>query len=78
MKKIEVIIREEKLKDLTRALQEIPIGGMTVYDVQGFGIERARPESFLFVNKIKIEIYAKDSQIKKIISKILMLSLIHI
>ena len=71
MKKIEAIIRSEKLKDVTDALKEIPIGGMTVSEVRGFGIEQTRPESFLFVHKIKIEIYAKDSQVKEIISKIL-------
>lgn len=33
---------------------------------------RERPENFLFVHKTKLEIYAKDSQVKEIISKILM------
>lgn len=72
MKKIECIIRSEKLKDVTNALKEIGVGGMTVSEVRGFGIQRERPESFLFVHKTKIEVYAIDSQVKKIVSKILM------
>lgn len=72
MKKIEAIIREDRLKDLTKALQEIPIGGMTIYNVRGFGIQQTRPENFLFVHKVKVEIYADDSQVKEIVSKILM------
>lgn len=72
MKKIECIIRAEKLKDVTDALKEIGVGGMTISEVRGFGVERERPDSFLFVHKSKIEIYATDTQVKEIISKILM------
>ena len=71
MKKIECIIRSEKLKDVTDALREAGIGGMTVSEVRGFGVQTARPESFLFVHKIKLEIYAADSQVQEIISTIL-------
>lgn len=72
MKKIECIIRSERMKDLTEALKEVPIGGMTVSEVRGFGVQREMPDNFLFVHKIKLEIYAKDSQVKEIISKVLM------
>ncbi len=72
MKKIECIIRAEKLKDVTDALRKAGIGGMTVSEVRGFGVQTTRPDSFLFVHKAKIEIYAVDSQVKEIISAILM------
>ena len=55
MKKIECIIRPEKLKELTDALKDIGVGGMTVYDIRGFGTQRTRPDTFLFVHKTKIE-----------------------
>lgn len=71
-KKIECIIRSEKLRDVVDALKEVGIGGMTVSEVRGFGIERTRPDSFLFVHKTKIEIYSTASQVNKIISTILM------
>lgn len=72
MKKIECIIRTEGLRDLTNALKKVGIGGMTVSEVRGFGVQASRPDSFLFVHKTKIEIYATDDQVKMIISTILM------
>jgi nitrogen regulatory protein P-II 1 len=72
MKKIEAIIRSDRLKDVTEALQNIGVGGLTVSEVRGFGVQTARPESFLFVHKTKLEIYAADEQASPIISKILM------
>jgi len=72
MKKIEAVIRSEKLKDVTEALKRIPVGGMTISDVRGFGGQRERPESFLFVHKTKLEVYATDEQVKEIISALLM------
>lgn len=72
MKKIECVIRSEKLKDIADALRLVGVGGMTVSEVRGFGAQSARPDSFLFVHKTKLEIYAADSQVKEVISKILM------
>lgn len=72
MKKIECVIRSEKLKDVTNALRGIGVGGITISEVRGFGTQRTRPDSFLFVHKTKVEIYAVDSQVKEIISAILM------
>lgn len=72
MKKIEAIIRSEKLKDVTDALKKISVGGMTVSEVRGFGAQSSRPDNFLFVHKTKIEIYAIDSKVKEVVSKILM------
>jgi len=72
VKKIECIVRSEKLKDITDALKKVGIGGMTVSEVRGFGAQNQRPDNFLFVHKTKIEIYAKDAQVKEIISTILM------
>ncbi len=72
MKKIEAIIRSDRLKDLTDALKRAGIGGMTVSEVRGFGAQSKRPDNFLFVHKVKVEIYATDAQEKKIIATILM------
>jgi len=71
MKKIECIIRSEKLIDVIKALKKAGIGGMTVSEVRGFGIQSDRPGNFLFVHKTKIEIYATDIQAKKIVPHIL-------
>lgn len=70
MKKIECIIRSERLPELTDALREVGIGGMTVSEVRGFGVQTTRPENFLFVHKTKIEIYTVDAQVREIISMV--------
>ena len=72
MKKVECIIRSDKLKDITDALRKVGIGGLTVSEVRGFGVQSSRPDNFLFVHKTKLEIYATDGQVKEIISAILM------
>jgi nitrogen regulatory protein P-II 1 len=72
MKKIEAIIRSEKLKDVTDALRKVGIGGMTVGEVRGFGAQSVRPDNFLFVHKTKIEIYATEDHVKEIVSTILL------
>ena len=70
MKKIECIVRSEKLKDLTGVLLEVGVGGMTVSEVRGFGIQRTRPDDFLFMHKTKVEIVALGSQVKEILAAI--------
>lgn len=72
MKKIECIIRSERLKDLIAEFKKINISGLTVSEVRGFGAQNERPDSFLFVHKTKLEIYATEVQVKEIISIILM------
>jgi nitrogen regulatory protein P-II 1 len=70
MKKIECIIRPEKLKPLTDKLLLAGIGGLTATEAKGFGREATRPENFLFLPKTKIEIYATESQVEEIIETI--------
>ncbi len=67
MKKIEAIIRPSKLHDLEKALRDIGIGGMTIYEVKGFGKEQTRPDEYLFLPKTKIEIYSDDKQVEEIV-----------
>ena len=68
MKKIECIIRSEKLKEVEKALRLAGIGGMTISEVKGFGKETTRPEAYLILPKTKIEIYAADGQVEELIS----------
>ncbi len=71
MKKIECIIRPEKLKELEGALRETGVGGMTITEVKGFGKETTRPEAYLILPKTKIEIYATDEQAEELTSIII-------
>lgn len=70
MKKIEAIIRPEKLKDLAERLRLIGIGGLTAVEVKGFGREATRPDNFLFLPKTKVEIYIMNEQEKEVIDTI--------
>ncbi|MCK4918138.1 MAG: P-II family nitrogen regulator [Candidatus Omnitrophica bacterium] len=68
MKKIECIIRSEKLKMLSDNLLLAGVGGMTVSEVKGFGSQTTRPPNYLFLPKTKIEIYCADEQLEEIVS----------
>ncbi len=65
MKKLECIVRPDKLTDVEQALRTERIGGMTISEVKGFGRQR-KPAS----HKIKLEIYAMDMEVEKILKVI--------
>jgi nitrogen regulatory protein PII len=73
MKKIECIIRPEKLDDVKEALSEAGIMGLTVSDVLGCGRQKGRKEVYRGIEytlnllpKIKIETIVKDEDVEKI------------
>ncbi|MCE5329468.1 P-II family nitrogen regulator [bacterium] len=73
MKKIECIIRPEKLDEVKDALNEAGILGMTVTDVLGCGRQKGRKEVYRGVEytlnllpKVKIETIVKDEDVEKI------------
>jgi len=65
MKKIEAIVRKEKISDIMTVLEKSGIGGMTVTETKGFGHHRNGLRE-----KIKIEIYADEFQVDKIVESI--------
>ena len=74
MKKIEAIIRPDKLNDVRDALGKYDVKGLTITQVMGFGRQKGFKEYYrgtiVDVNllpKIKIEIVAKDTDIDGII-----------
>ena len=71
MKKIECIIRPEKVKQLIDELRLVGIGGVTLSEVKGFGKETTRPDSYLILPKTKVEIYTTDEQVEEIVSVII-------
>ena len=63
MKKIEVVIRPNKLGDVKSALEALGIVGMTVSDVRGVGRQKGHTEHYRgseytveFLPKVKIEV----------------------
>ncbi|WP_423792191.1 P-II family nitrogen regulator [Methanocaldococcus indicus] len=74
MKKIEAIIRPEKLEIVKNALAEEGFLGMTVIEVKGRGIqggivERYRGREFVvdLLQKVKIELVVKEKDVDKVI-----------
>ena len=77
MKKIEAIIRPEKLEPVRAALAEIGILGMTVMEVSGRGGQggialqwRVGEYRVEFLPKIKIEIVVLDEDLGKVLNVI--------
>jgi len=74
MKKIEAIIREEKLEPVKDALEEKGIVGMTVSEVKGRGRQkgvtlqwRAGEYNVEFLPKVKLEIVLGEEKVEKAI-----------
>ncbi|HBW38570.1 P-II family nitrogen regulator [Desulfosporosinus sp. BICA1-9] len=77
MKKIEAIIRPEKLNDVKIALSNINVQGMTVSNVMGFGkqkgytqIYRGQEIETRLLPKIKLEVVVPTEKAEKVIAAI--------
>ena len=77
MKKIEAIIRPEKLEPVRAALAELGILGMTVTEVSGRGRQggislqwRAGEYRVEFLPKVKVEIVVLDEDVGKALNAI--------
>jgi nitrogen regulatory protein P-II 1 len=77
MKKIEAIVRPEKLDDIRKALEEKGILGMTVAEVQGRGRQkgvclqwRAGEYCVDFLPKLKLDIIVDDNDLETAIAAI--------
>lgn len=77
MKKIEAIIREEKLNDVKKALYEIGIVGMNVLEIRGHGREggiellgRSGAYRIDMLPKIQLNIVLSDHNVAKTVQTI--------
>ena len=73
MKKIEAVLRPEKLNNVKEALENLGYPGMSITRVQGHGRQKGKAEQFRgrefkveFLPKIKIEIGVKDQDVENI------------
>lgn len=78
MKKIEAVIRLEKLEDVMDALEKLGYPGMSVTHIEGHGRQKGIVEQFRgrefkvnLIPKIKLEIVVKDADIEKITKAII-------
>ena len=78
MKRIEAIIRPEKLEAMVEALDALGHWGMNVTDVRGHGRQKGMKELFRgreyevrFIPKLKIEVVLKEAMVEKAIQMII-------
>jgi nitrogen regulatory protein PII len=78
MKRIEAIVRPEKLEPLRHHLSEVGYPGMMVTRIEGHGKQRGMEQQWKgaryqthFLPKLRIEIIAADRAVKKIIATIM-------
>jgi nitrogen regulatory protein P-II 1 len=77
MKRVVAIIRPFKLDEVKDALAEVPIGGMTVTEVKGFGRTGGKKEVYRgsayvvdFVPKVQIDVIVPEGQVENVIDAI--------
>jgi nitrogen regulatory protein P-II 1 len=77
MKKIEAIVRSEKLEEIKDGLLKVGVRGMTISQVLGVGNQKGHKEFYRgaevtinLLQKIKIEIVANDEHLDDIIKTI--------
>jgi nitrogen regulatory protein P-II 1 len=77
MKRVQAIIRPNKLDDVKEALSQIGIQGMTVTEVKGFGRTGGKKEVYRgsayivdFVPKVSVDIVCQDNQVGSILDAV--------
>jgi len=77
MKKIEAVIRPTKLEELKKALNDMEVRGLTVYNVMGRGLQqdikhyyRGQEVSIDLFAKVKVEIVCPDEWQERIVDVI--------
>jgi len=77
MKRVEAIVRPEKLEDIVEKLEALGHSGITVTQVEGHGRQKGIVEQFrgkeyklLFIPKVKIEAVVKDDLVEKVIDAV--------
>lgn len=78
MKKIEAIVRPEKIEDVRKALSAVGCLGMMLTEIEGHGRQKGltqqwRGEKYKLelIPKIKIEVVVKDNEVDRIVNTLL-------
>lgn len=77
MKRIEAIVRPEKLQEVKTALVEIGATGMTLEDVRGFGRQKGQTSTYRgisytveFLTKKRLVLVVADAQLEAVLQTI--------
>jgi len=77
MKRIEAIIRPEKVGDVIKVLDKVGHPGMMISEIEGYGKQHGKDDTIRgkkyhieLITKTRIEIIVKDSDVKKLVKTI--------
>ena len=77
MKRVEAIVRPEKLQDVKNALVEIGVTGMTLEDVRGFGRQKGQTSTYRgisytveFLTKKRLIMVVSDDWLERVLETI--------
>ena len=77
MKRIEAIVRPEKLQDVKNALVSIGATGMTLEDVRGFGRQKGQTSTYRgisytveFLTKKRLVLVVSDAQLENVLQTV--------
>ena len=77
MKKIEAIIRPERLGPVRKAIEEVGYQGLTISDVRGHGTQRGITQQFRgttytvdILPKVRLELVVPDASVPKLLKAI--------
>ncbi|MCH2114085.1 MAG: P-II family nitrogen regulator [Pirellulales bacterium] len=78
MKKVEAVVRPNKLEDIKDALTKQGVAGMTVTEVRGFGRQKGHSETYRgteytvdFLPKVKIEVVVSDDKAQSVLDTVI-------
>ena len=78
MKRIDAIIRPDRLEQVKKLLSDLQVQGATAAEVRGFGRQRGHTETYRgteyavdFLPKIMLTIVASDSRVSQIVDAII-------
>ena len=78
MKKIEAIIRPEKVDEVRKAIEAVGYPGITITEAQGHGkqkgvVQQWRGETYRveFLPKVKLELIVGDSDVERIVQAVI-------
>ena len=78
MKKIEAIIRPEKIDEVRKAIESVGYPGITITEAEGHGkqkgvVQQWRGETYRvdFLPKVKLEIVVSDTDVERIVQAII-------
>ena len=80
LKRIDLIVPHERLRDLNDLMREHDVGGLTFYDIKGRGRKRQEPVDLgrgvmryvpEFGSRMKVEVLVSNHEVKPIIDEII-------